>query len=219
MPNASILFVPAWAFEACRPYGVNPLGEPLFRVVRAELRTSVIGGYWEDNGIFGFRIRPRYPGKRGFVLERWLSGRHYGSPSTWVEQTITPDGFLACGPYPANGVYECCCIFDRILFRPDTLTTVLRNVYANRCRSVGDARAALAEAAQSEETELDRQFEEQWDASHGVRRGLSFTHEGVLQNSSSDIEEYKARLAASSVKLRKENFRKGFSQGTIDAIE
>ena len=174
-----------------------------------------MGGYWEDNGIFGRRVRLRYPGKRGYVLERWLSGRHYGTPSSWVEQTITPDGYLAIGPYPATGVYECCCVFDSIPFRPDTLQHVLQTVYANRCRSVSDSRLALDEAARAEEAELDREFEEQWDRSHGVRRGLSFTHEGVLQNTSSEIEEYKARLAASKVKVRTKDFKRGFTQGDL----
>jgi hypothetical protein len=81
---------------------------------------------------------------------------------------------------------------------------------------VGDIRRFHEDLAQEEERALDREFEEQWDASHGVRRGLSFNQAGVLQNQSQEIEEYKARLAAASVKIRRDEFKSGFRQGDLD---
>ena len=214
--HAATGIVPAWTLAVCRPYGSNPLGEPVYRICDAKLRTVVIGGYWEADGSFSYRRKARYPGKQGYVLEKWMSARHYGSPKTWVEATITPDGYLACGPYPANGVYECVCLFDNTPLRPDTLTQILRGIYASRVRSVGDIRRFHEDLAQEEERALDREFEEQWDASHGVRRGLSFNQAGVLQNQSQEIEEYKARLAAASVKIRRDEFKSGFRQGDLD---
>ena len=199
---------PEWARIACNAWGP-------FRVVWASERTVVIGGYYEADGFFRYARRPRYPGKTCWVLERWLHGRNYGTPETWTEATITPDGYLACGPYPAGGVYECVHLFDAEPLRADTLEAVLRRVFAGRVRSVGEIRDSLLAESIAEEAELDRQFEEQWDKSHGVRRGLSFTHDGVLQNTYADIEEYKSRLAAAKVRVRRSEFQAGFRQGNL----
>ena len=177
-----------------------------------------MGGYWETDGFFRYRLKLRYPGKNCWVLERWLHGRNYGTPETWIEATITPDGYLACGPYPAGGVYECVHLFDVESLRPDTLAAALRNVFIGRVRSVAEIREGLLAESIGEDTELDRQFEEQWDASHGVRRGLSFTRDGVLQSSNDEIEEYKARLAVAKVKVRRDEFQVGFAQGELKHV-
>jgi len=187
-----------------------------FRLVWAPERTVLIGGYWEADGFFKYRLKLRYPGKTCWVLERWLHGRHYGTPETWTEATITPDGYLACGPYPAGGVYECVHLFDVEPLRADTLAAVLRRVFASRVRSVGEIRESLLAESIGEEAELDRQFEEEWDRSHGVRRGLSFNHGGILQYGNSDIEEYKARLASAKVRVRRDQFQAGFQQGELN---
>ena len=107
-------------------------------------------------------------------------------------------------------------LFDHVPLRADTLTDVLRRIHHSRTLSVAAIRLALDEEARSEEAHLDREFEEQWDASHGVRRGLSFTTEGVLQYQNSEIEEYKVRLAAASTKVRKSEFEAGFRQGELN---
>ena len=205
-----------WAERVLAPYGKNPLGKSNLRMVWAPEVTIVIGGYWESDGLFSYRWRPRYPNKICWVLEKWISGREYGSPETWAASTCTADGYLACGPYPANGVYECCCMFDGIPVRFDTLSRVLYTILGNRCRTVDGAKAQHLQTAQAEENELDREFERCWDESHGVRRGLSFTSGGVLQYTNSDVEEYKARLAVARVKVRKSDFRAGFAQGELN---
>jgi len=202
---------PDWAKRLCEQY-------PSFRLVWAPQRVVLMGGYWESDGFFKYRLKPRYPNKTCWVLERWLHGRHYGTPETWTEATITPDGYLACGPYPAGGLFECVHLFDVEPCRADTLAAILRRVFASRVRSVGEIREGLLAESISEEAELDRQFEEEWDRSHGVRRGLSFTHSGVLQNVNSDIEEYKSRLAAAKVRVRREQFQAGFQQGELKHV-
>jgi hypothetical protein len=212
VPKGGSLTRLKWADRVLASFGKNTLGKSTFRLVWASEVAIVIGGYWEANGLFGYRRRPRYPGKLCWVLERWLSGRNYGSPATWAEATCTADGRLACGPYPCNGVYECCRLFDSVPLRPDTLIETLRTIYVNRVRSVAEAKEQLFQDSLAEEAQLDREFEERWDESHGVRRGLSFTSSGVLQNTSSEVEEYKSRLAAARVRIRREDFEPGFRQ-------
>ena len=187
-----------------------------FRLVWAPERRALMGGYWEADGFFSYRLKPRYPNRTCWVLERWLHGRHYGTPETWTESTITPDGYLGCGPYPAGGVYECVHLFDAQPLRPDTLEMVLRRVFASRVRSVGEIREGLLAESVGEEAELDREFEEQWDRSHGVRRGLSFNAGGILQYASSDIEAYKSRLAAAKHRVKRDEFKSGFQQGELN---
>jgi hypothetical protein len=212
MQTDSGLTAPDWAQQLAKRWGP-------FRVVWAPQRLVLMGGYWETDGFFSYRLKPRYPNRICWILERWLHGRNYGTPETWTEQTITPDGYLACGPYPAGGIWECCCLFDSTPLRPDTLAEVLHSIHANRVRSVSELRQFHENATLAEEEALDKEFEEKWDESHGVRRGLSFTHEGVLQCGSDDIENYKARLAAARVKLRRENFQNGFRQGELDVAQ
>ena len=207
---------PEWCGKVLAPYGRNPLGEPLYRVVFATRRVSLLGGYWEENGSFRYALKPRYPKRKCWVLEKWIHARHYGSPATWTEQTITADGYLAIGPYPLRGVYECCFLFEHTPLRPDTLLDVVRSIFIGRARSVSDIRQQLTLEAMKEEQELDAEFERRWDETHGVRRGLSFNASGVLTDNEA-VEKYKERLAAASRKVKREDFQSGFFQGELNA--
>ena len=204
---------PFWVAPMLRPFGTNPFGENLFRLVFSTRRTFTVGGYWETDGRFQYRTAPRYPKKRCWVLEKWLPARHYGSPVSWNDDTINPEGYLSLGPYPLYGVFECCFMFAQgIAIRQDILMGVLKTVWTGRTRKVSDIREQLAAEIKAEDLLWDEQFERDYDATHGVRRGLSLTGAQVLQYHSDDIEKYKEKIIASGVRLQRDDFKEGFQQ-------
>ena len=204
---------PAWVQPLLDPFGRNPFGENIFRVVHSPRRVFLVGGYWEQEGTFGYRRAPRYPRKNCWILERWLPGRHYGSPDTWAQDTINPEGYLSLGPYPSCGLYECCFMFAaRIPLNQGVLMNIVKSIYIGRVRKVSDIREQLAAETKAEEAAWDAQFEADYDSTHGVRRGLSLTSGKVLQYHQDDIERYKQRLVDSNVRLHREDFKEGFQQ-------
>ena len=126
------LAVPAGIQRVCREYGgLNPYGEPLFRVVWGWQRLHVLEGVWqrgvskviERHGIschlpgsevihVGAMSVPKYARLTSFfILERWLPSSHYGTPETWKEATEKWEpsqgrSFLENGPFPSRGDYE-----------------------------------------------------------------------------------------------------------------
>jgi hypothetical protein len=105
--------------RVARAGGLNPFGEPNFRVVWGGSRLAWIGGRWTDRDAHGNAIReaielrraPKYFPHDRWHIERWLPAETYGSPETWRAQTIEiEDGIAipALGPYPSRGDYEHC---------------------------------------------------------------------------------------------------------------
>jgi hypothetical protein len=204
---------PAWTETLLRPFGRNPFGENIFRVVWSTRRVFTIGGYFEEDGMFRYSRRLRYPKKQCWILERWLPARHYGSPETWKESTINPEGYLSLGPYPLYGLYECCFMFaPRTGLHMATLMDVIKTIWTGRTRKISDIREQLEASARAEEAAWDAQFEADYDSTHGVRRGLSVSAGGALVNYSEDIERYKEKLIASGLRVKREDFKEGFAQ-------
>jgi hypothetical protein len=96
--------------------GVNPYGEPNYRVVWGQSRMDWIGGKWQDFDDNGNLLReaievryvPKYCVNR-WIIERWVPAETYGPPALWEMQTFeTVDGRIvpALGPYPSRGDYE-----------------------------------------------------------------------------------------------------------------
>ena len=204
---------PAWVQPLLDPFGRNPFGENIFRVVHSPRRVFLVGGYWEQEGTFGYRRAPRYPRKNCWILERWLPGRHYGSPDTWAQDTINPEGYLSLGPYPSCGLYECCFMFAaRTPLIQGVLMNIVKSIYIGRVRTVSDIREQLAAETKAEEIAWDKQFEEDYDSTHGTRRGLSVSGTSTLVNYQNDLDRYKERLVASGVRLKRKDFKEGFQQ-------
>lgn len=102
-----------------RAGGVNPYGEPNFRVVWGASRLSWIGGEWVDwadrDGTVLLRRRvehrfvPKYLELNFWHVEKWCAAEEYGSPLLWRIQTLEFYGnrsIEALGPYPSRGEYE-----------------------------------------------------------------------------------------------------------------
>jgi hypothetical protein len=92
-------------------YGLNPHGEPLYRLVYAPSVKKLVGGKFPD-GFTGYRARPAYRhiGEH-WIIEKWISAleltrmteEQYNSAYRDRETQLFPTG-----PYPLRGIYYYC---------------------------------------------------------------------------------------------------------------
>lgn len=118
-----------WVGASLRHFGINPYGEPIWRVIWAPSRMRIVGGKHterdskmpndrelkaaggHDHSIIrewvGYKWYPMYPKKQCYVLEKWLSSVEYGGTKRVYEETQTDGetGLLVSGPYPERGEY------------------------------------------------------------------------------------------------------------------
>lgn len=99
-------------------YGKNPQGWPLYRVIWSESRYYLLGGEWGDNGRIEYRWAPYYPGRKEWILEKWLTPEAFaGSEVDWnstsLDYGLCQRGIIVyqMGPYPRLGWYEHCFSF------------------------------------------------------------------------------------------------------------
>jgi hypothetical protein len=128
---------PAYLSNALRVIGgVNPYGDPIYRLVRAEERLTPSGGTWitwdkrltikernaQHNNPYSrkveVRLIRRYGPATGWVLERWVPAKVYGPRERWYSPASVGGTLLyirdgnelkyvpSQGEYPAHGDYE-----------------------------------------------------------------------------------------------------------------
>lgn len=103
--------------------GMNPFGQPNFRVIWGGNRYHLVGGAFKKplyikTGIIGepdravvttvneMRSLPKYHISR-WHLERWRGPEWYGSPEQWYQETFDPESnMMTQGPFPTLGDYE-----------------------------------------------------------------------------------------------------------------
>lgn len=97
-----------------RRFGLNPFGEPEFRIVFAPSRRYLVCGEWPDGSNYAQWVVKHKNLKNVWIMERWVSAETYAgcSPDAW-----NAGGGLILGPYPSRGEYELCWTFDT--FVPD----------------------------------------------------------------------------------------------------
>jgi|ERR1035441_6086093 hypothetical protein len=116
--------------------GLNPYGEPMFRVTWGYNRIVPITGEWQEfeqyvctltDKLTGFaesrkvtklvrsvietRLLPKYLPGNCWHLEMWRPAEEYGSPEQWKklgEEVIQGLTVDTSGPYPSRGEYELC---------------------------------------------------------------------------------------------------------------
>lgn len=98
--------------------GLNPHGQPLFRVVCGAERLTLIGGAWRDYDKSGNFLREvvevrevqKYPeALERYVFEAWMPSENYGTEREWREnytKIINGQFVDELGPYPRHGEYE-----------------------------------------------------------------------------------------------------------------
>lgn len=97
---------PLWLTkELTRIGGVNPYGEPVFRLVWSTTEKQIIGGRWED-GFDGYKQVRAVHGEPCWALMVWEPRELYGSPESWERDYMDISGCLQCGGYPKYGRYR-----------------------------------------------------------------------------------------------------------------
>jgi hypothetical protein len=206
---------PSFCEAICRPYGVNPYGESLWRVVWCPDRVFLLGGYWEANGQFEYRRTRRYGEHKRWILERYVPARVFGDPRTWAGRTANTEGFLNQGPFPDRGIYVCTDIFTEAL----TPTLVYRTVQS---AALGDLltqyqRLELKAQAEAErERESDERIDKEWELIDNPRRGLSFAG-GRRLNENDNLVLKKAGEIAAVTGGKFREATSGFNQ--VDSLE
>jgi hypothetical protein len=92
-------------------FGVNPYGDPLFRIVYAPSVKLVVGGEFQD-GFTGYRVRPAYRhiGSE-WIIEKWISAQESTGQTEAaynLEWKNPYTGLISTGPYPSRGQYHYC---------------------------------------------------------------------------------------------------------------
>lgn len=92
-------------------FGVNPYGEPLYRLVYAPSVKKMVGGKFTD-GYIGYRARPAYRHiGQYWVIEKWISALELTRMTEEQYNRVYKDkdtGLFPTGPYPNRGVYHYC---------------------------------------------------------------------------------------------------------------
>jgi hypothetical protein len=99
---------PAWfQDELARIGGLNPYGEPIFRLQWSTEPRTVIGGRWDKDGFVGYKEVPAAAGVPCWALMVWEPRDVYGSLDRWeMDYRDEETGLLQCGGYPKHGRYR-----------------------------------------------------------------------------------------------------------------
>ena len=211
---------PASYQDILAKYGRNFYGENIFRLIWGPSRKYLAGGYWEETGKFGYRWLPKYGSLNNrWMIERYMPPSVYGTSETWEARTVSPEGFLQAGPYPAYGGYECASVFSvgmgpggYVPLEPGTVDLQARLIWMGRTLSIWDIRGTHRDEAEEKERASDRGFDEMWDAAHHTRPGLT-VGPGGRYDGEAEINAYRQRLLEhQDAWVRKEDHQAGFYQ-------
>jgi hypothetical protein len=130
-PKANLQHYPGFPM---RRFGLNPYGEPLYRIVFAASRRNLASFPGDPEG---FHWTPTYsPTVAAWVLERWCSPFEYCqmSKAQWDRELAQFQG-----PYPSRGEYSLAWQFD-LGVTQDGLDKIIGTIEASRKRSQQDLR-------------------------------------------------------------------------------
>lgn len=199
-------------------FGKNPYGANSFRVVWGPSRTRIFGGYWDDVAKWEYRVVPKYGPNPQWIIERWQPATTYGSPFIWDQQTLLPDGFWACGPFPVHGDFECITKFSAkdagdlgILPEPGLVLFAVREHLLTQMFSASQRKQAHEDAAMAKERKQDRDFDDIWAEAQLSRPGLSIGAGGAF-NKQQEIDDYARRIERAHAFVNAQRFRAGFRQ-------
>lgn len=102
-------------------FGLNPWGEPMYRIVLAESRCFLVNGKKRGDGAIRAQWMPLYPHivdefgrpEGQWIIEKWLDAFTFTgmTPTRWNRDK----DMLSLGPYPSRGEYAMC---GNTQFRP-----------------------------------------------------------------------------------------------------
>jgi hypothetical protein len=178
---------PEWATRICKQMGQNYYGEDMYRLVWADNRVSIIGGYWQDDGTTEYRLFPKDGKQECWVLEKYCPPEKYGDPLLWEFSEQVEGGLLGTGPFPERGEYESCWVFkfddgEIIPIDPAMLELVLRLVDASKVPTLGDKRQAIRASKEKQDKEWRQYIDDDWSESQRPREELSMGAGGSFGN-------------------------------------
>jgi hypothetical protein len=217
---------PEYCTVGLKKFGINPYGQPNFRVIFAPTRTRIQGGFWADVARSEYRIVGKYGNTPRWLLEKWLPGTTYGTPESWYRETVTPDGLLGCGPYPVHGEYESCEVFQAkdadgralkgwagfVPLEPGLVELTARAVWMGRINSYSDIRIALRDEELNKEKEKDALFDQRWAEQQAQREGLTIGFGGRSTNKAQEIDDMARKIERVGAYVNAAKFRPGFKQ-------
>lgn len=131
-----------------RRFGLNPFGEPRYRIVLTQSVMHLVGGEWPD-GTRAYRSVPRYREVRaGWILEAWDWARM--PKAEWESLREPISGWPVLGPYPSRGEYQLAWEFDKGV-EVDNLDAIIGAIERGRNRSFQDVRDYAMREYQQEE--------------------------------------------------------------------
>jgi hypothetical protein len=151
-----------WPMSLTR-FGLNPYGEPLFRIVFAPSVKMLCGGEFAD-GYTGYRFRPAYRhiGNK-WIMEKWISGWEHTlmSPIDYDLKFRDPfTGLVATGPYPERGVYFQCHTFEYSSPGDGGIETIANLIKKAKMNDpVANARAIKASREAEEKSDQQKRYD------------------------------------------------------------
>jgi len=199
-------------------FGRNPYGQNIYRLIWAPSRMRIFGGYWDDVAKWEYRLTPKYGPTPQWALEVWRPSITYGSPEIWEAQTVAPDGYLSCGPFPAHGDFECLHKFSAknaddggILPEPGLILYLVQEQRLLRAFSESQRKAVYEDEAAKSERRQDADFDDMWKEAQLSRSGLSMGAAGAF-NKQQEIDDYARRIERAQAFVDARRFRPGFKQ-------
>lgn len=159
-------------------FGLNTYNKPLWRVVWSETRQYMVGGAHTryDQSAGGpskdkivlergkdpnqlsvdacYKWKNLYPGKKCWILERWLTAYEFTGMSPAAYERAYRDaatGLLTLGPYPTEGDYDEAFIFPGGIFLGwSVVEAIIQDIEFGRKYSLSERVAAHNKALESE---------------------------------------------------------------------
>lgn len=146
-PVSSLQHYPASG--GMRRYGVNPYGEPIYRIVFAPSRRYLVVGEWPDgSNCAQWVVKHRNVGNL-WIMERWLPAEQFAkcSREEWNRDN------LILGPWPEKGEYELCHVFDVAPPSDASIETLISMIEYGRRIPFGEILAFHRKEAEKEQAE------------------------------------------------------------------
>lgn len=90
-----------------RAGGLNPYGEPNFKLIWGQSETMRDGGYFLKDGYVGYRDVPAIGGEACWALMMWEPNWKFGTPYRWYkDNTDEVTGLVTLGQFPYQGRYR-----------------------------------------------------------------------------------------------------------------
>lgn len=202
-----LIYAPPWATAGLSKFRKTPYGDCEFRVIWGPSKMRIVGGHWDDNAKREYRLLPQYGNNPRWIMERWRPPSLYGTPQSWNDQTLTPEGFLGLGPFPHRGRFEHIATFGLsdakerpvkgwagfVPLEAGLVEMMARYTWMGRTCTYWELKRELEDSLIAKEVQHDKNFDDMWDDRQLTRPGLSLGAGGAF-NKQVAIDDYARRI-------------------------